>query len=458
MIYDVVIIGAGMSGLAAGIRLAYFDKKVCILEKHSRIGGLNSYYTKGGYELDVGLHAVTNYAKRGDKKKPLNRLLRQLRIGYDEFDLYQQIRSAIKFDDTTIYFTNDFQMLESQIAEKFPFEINGFQKLVKYIKDYNELDLNARSQLTKAVLKSFISDPLLTDMLLCPMMFYGNPKEDDMEFWMFVVMFKSIFLEGLARPSVGVRRFLNVLKNKFVECGGKLYLKKGVKKIVPDKKGGLHLELETGETFKAKKVISSAGYVETMRLCEGDYASEKIKPGKMSFIESVYILNKKPSELGIDDSIIFYNSGERFNYQKPDTLIDEKSGVICCPNNFAFDAPLNENMIRITNIANSDLWDKYDDDEYVRKKDECMQLSLDEAGRYVKDFKDNIIFKDSFTPKTIKKYTSHINGAVYGTGEKLRDGLTGIKNLFICGTDQGFLGIIGAMLSGITIANLHALK
>ena len=32
--FDAVIIGAGMSGLAAGIRLAMFDKKVVIVEKH----------------------------------------------------------------------------------------------------------------------------------------------------------------------------------------------------------------------------------------------------------------------------------------------------------------------------------------------------------------------------------------------------------------------------------------
>jgi hypothetical protein len=30
--------------------------------------------------------------------------------------------------------------------------------------------------------------------------------------------------------------------------------------------------------------------------------------------------------------------------------------------------------------------------------------------------------------------------------------------LFLCGTDQGYLGIIGAMLSGITVANLHVLS
>ena len=35
MHYDVVIIGAGMSGLAAGVRIAHFGRRVLILEKHS---------------------------------------------------------------------------------------------------------------------------------------------------------------------------------------------------------------------------------------------------------------------------------------------------------------------------------------------------------------------------------------------------------------------------------------
>ena len=46
------------------------------------------------------------------------------------------------------------------------------------------------------------------------------------------------------------------------------------------------------------------------------------------------------------------------------------------------------------------------------------------------------------------------------TQERLfqRGSTTHLENLFLCGTDQGFLGIIGSMLSGITIANLHLLK
>ncbi|HUG12350.1 MAG TPA: FAD-dependent oxidoreductase, partial [Opitutaceae bacterium] len=46
--YDAIIIGAGMSGLAAGIRLAHFGKRVVILERHNAIGGLNSFYSIDG--------------------------------------------------------------------------------------------------------------------------------------------------------------------------------------------------------------------------------------------------------------------------------------------------------------------------------------------------------------------------------------------------------------------------
>jgi phytoene dehydrogenase-like protein len=86
--YDAIIIGAGMSGLAAGIRLAHFDQKVCILERHTTIGGLNSFYRIKGRSYDVGLHAVTNYlSSRAAKRGPMIRLLRQLRIQWEELSL-----------------------------------------------------------------------------------------------------------------------------------------------------------------------------------------------------------------------------------------------------------------------------------------------------------------------------------------------------------------------------------
>ena len=95
--YDTIIIGAGMSGLAAGIRLAYYDQRVCLLERHYTIGGLNSFYRLRGRDYDVGLHALTNFTPKGAKTGPLARLLRQLRLKWDDFAIAPQLGSQIAF-------------------------------------------------------------------------------------------------------------------------------------------------------------------------------------------------------------------------------------------------------------------------------------------------------------------------------------------------------------------------
>ena len=80
------------------------------------------------------------------------------------------------------------------------------------------------------------------------------------------------------------------------------------------------------------------------------------------------------------------------------------------------------------------------------------------AVRFVPDYRGHVIDTDMFTPTTIVRFSGHDNGAVYGAPEKQLDGRTHLKNLFICGTDQGFVGIIGSITSGIAMANRHCLK
>ena len=125
---------------------------------------------------------------------------------------------------------------------------------------------------------------------------------------------------------------------------------------------------------------------------------------------------------------------------------------------FYFESPLPEAMIRVTNMANFDLWNKLEQEEYKAQKAAWLETSLKEVVKFVPDFCDSIVYTDVFTPKTIHRFTGHLNGAVYGTPNKIKTGKTHLENLFICGTDQGFLGIVGAMLSGISMANLHILQ
>ena len=175
--YDTIIIGAGMSGLAAGIRLAHYNQRVCVLERHYTIGGLNSFYRLRGRDYDVGLHALTNFTPKGTRKGPLARLLRQLRFRWDEFKLAPQIESAIAFPDVRLRFGNEIELLISEVERAFPHQRDEFQRLLSKIVEYDDLDQDLYEQSTREILRETITDPLLTEMILCPLMWYGNTRQ-----------------------------------------------------------------------------------------------------------------------------------------------------------------------------------------------------------------------------------------------------------------------------------------
>lgn len=456
--YDVAIVGAGMSGLAAGVRLAQYDKKVCVLEKHSMIGGLNSFYRRNGRNYDVGLHAMTNYVPKGTKAGPLARVIRHLRMPWDEFGLTQQNGSAVAFPGVELNFTNDFQRLETEVAEKFPTQIDGFRKMVEGLAGYDQLGIGTAGGSAREYVSQFVTNQQLIDMLFCPLLYYGGAREQDMEFGQFCVMFRSIFLEGFARPHDGVRHILLKLLKKFRSLGGELRLKTGVKNF--ETRGGKveRIVLDNGEEVRAKRILSSAGWPETMKLCGAEEKDVKLCPaGKLGFVETISVLDVPPKTFGHDKTIVFFNDSDEFSYRNPDSLVDLRSGVVCSPNNFAYNEPIEENMIRITALANYDLWRKLSPDEYKREKLRWYEKTLESAARFMPEFRGHVVDVDMFTPLTIERFTGRVRGAIYGAADKKYDGVTPYDNLFVCGADQGMVGIVGALVSGIVIANRYAL-
>ena len=460
--YDTIIIGAGMSGLAAGIRLAHYDQKVLILEKHWTIGGLNSFYRAGGRNFDVGLHAVTNYTPRGTKKGPLARLLRQLRFRWEDFELSPQVGSCIAFPGARLRFDNDIELLTSEIAREFPAEVDNFRGLLGQLADYDDLNQDNFGGSARAFLQARFNNELLIEMLLCPLMWYGNAREEDMDYGQFCIMFRSIFLEGFARPFKGVRLILKHLVKRYRELGGELKMRSGVERIVTEDGRAVGVVLESGQQLSAKRILSSAGLIETQRLCDDLSQSTCHRAGKLSFIESISVLDQQPSQLGFEETIVFFNDSPKFHWQAPsDALCDTRTGVICSPNNYLYPRELGnleDGLIRLTTIANFDRWSQLDPSAYARQKMWWFDRSVASAVRFIPDFRGHIIDTDIFTPKTIRRFTSHDNGAVYGAPDKVLDGTTHLPNLFLCGTDQGFVGIIGSIVSGISMANMHCLR
>ena len=389
-----------------------------------------------------------------------------MRFSWDDFSLAPQIGSTIAFPGVSLRFNNHFEFLRSEVNRNFPAEKDNFHRLTETVVDYDDLDERAASCSARSIVSEIIQDPLLVDMLFCPLMFYGSARENDMDFAQFSIMFRSIFMEGFARPWAGVRLILKNLVRRFKQLGGELRLRAGVERMEVERGRVARIILDDGTQIEGDRVLSSAGWVETMRMCAGQQPPEAPADpqrvdggaGQLSFVESVSVLDAEPRELGCDRTIVFFNDSQKFHWKKPDELVDVRSGVICSPNNFAYDQPLGDGVVRVTALANFDRWKNLPAELYQAAKRSWCDKMVESAVRFIADFRPHVIATDTFTPTTIRRFTGHENGAVYGAPEKRWSGTTHLKNLFICGTDQGFVGIIGAMFSGIAMANRHLLK
>ncbi|MEY4403957.1 MAG: hypothetical protein RIR91_1992, partial [Verrucomicrobiota bacterium] len=211
----------------------------------------------------------------------------------------------------------------------------------------------------------------------------------------------------------------------------------------------------------------SAGAVETLRL-RSDQAPEvgAAEVGRLGYAETIATYAPQAfAGFGWQDTIIFFCDDERFSYRAPADLVDPRSGVVCIPNNYQYGPgrTLDEGWLRVTALANHDAWCRLPEAEYLAQKQAwCARLNR-VARRHLPAVADAahdaaVTSTDVFTPRTVRKFTGHLNGAIYGAPAKRRDGRTDVSNLFLIGTDQGFLGVTGAMLSGISMANLHGLK
>lgn len=455
----VLVIGGGLSGIAAAIRIARFSPQVQILEQHSRLGGLNSYYYRNKSLLETGLHAITNYAEPKDKKAPLNRLLRQLKLRRKDITLCQQLESRVEFYGyENLRFSNQFELFNNEIRSKFPHAHDKFTSLIQFIEEFDPF-IPAPFRSAKSFLIDLLDDVLLVDMILCPLMFYGSSYENDMDLSQFAIMFRAIYIEGMFRPEGTIKDFLELLTDHYAALGGSIRTSCPVKRIIHNQGTVSGVELNNGEYIECDFLLSTIGSNETQVLLEDTEEDITNSPQRLGFIETIFEVEQNNTTLPTDTTIIFFNKGKSFNYASPNSFVDHSSGVICFPGNFSNQQARTSKEIRFTHLANYRLWKQLSEDreDYLSQKKLAANVSSEFFESNYGNFRQSIILEDTFTPLTIERYTSKQQGAIYGNPIKIKDGNIGYKNLFLAGTDQGFLGIVGSMLSGVSIANQHIL-
>lgn len=107
--YDVIIVGAGISGLLSALTLSKHGNRVLVLEKSKFVGGNCNSYMVDGFQVDTGAHAITHL-----EVGPLRRLM-------DNYFDYLPV-----FEDYGNYFvrTEDtFMKVPSNVKEFVTFDV-----------------------------------------------------------------------------------------------------------------------------------------------------------------------------------------------------------------------------------------------------------------------------------------------------------------------------------------------
>lgn len=79
--WDVIVIGSGVSGLGAAAALARQGRRVLVLEQHSVAGGLTQTFTRGDWTFATGVHYIGGVGDITGSSGQIGRLLAWLTDG-----------------------------------------------------------------------------------------------------------------------------------------------------------------------------------------------------------------------------------------------------------------------------------------------------------------------------------------------------------------------------------------
>ncbi len=176
---DVVVIGAGLSGLVDAILLAETGRKVVVLEHHEVAGGYQQQFWRKGTLFDVGYHYMGSTAPG----RPMRQFLEYLRV-WDRLRLLplpedaaiEVVNGARRFA-----YPNGWQRFQEQALAAWPHERAGLERLFQDVvavtgafkwfdlardKPYaHPLDLDFTSVSLAEYLRPLVQDPWLLQVL-----------------------------------------------------------------------------------------------------------------------------------------------------------------------------------------------------------------------------------------------------------------------------------------------------
>jgi all-trans-retinol 13,14-reductase len=315
--FDVVIIGAGISGLMAGTLLSKKGKKVLILESQPKIGGYLSGFKRKGYYFDVGItRSNISYVEPHLREAGVLDSIHFVKINGD----YYVNGRYIPYNNLQEYFYAVADMFTGQkeavlsfyTKEVAPREkkmktmmYSDFKSMGKFKKYFTILRIfammpgmmreNSSKENENDVLKKYVNDSSDAFAFLCT-----RPDEVDYRGHMSMFNYVGRILTQLYNyyPREGYLHLCNLLKKVITEHGGELMMNSRALKIKIENNVALGVEYQVKdkqvETVTGENVISATDLNKTFHQLIG-----------AGFIPSAEMRKLEGSVLGLSVPILF---------------------------------------------------------------------------------------------------------------------------------------------------------
>ena len=476
---EVVIVGSGIGGLAAGSLLAKRGYKVTVLEQHYEVGGYCSSFRRKGFKFDVGVEAISGLGPRG----PVRFLLEEL--GYDPGELFVRTDEAYLIGGEWFHIPDDYERFVEALIERFPEEAENLRRFLDLVREayhelYAEVDLYgaplpesllyevlgpnyllkfpemkpnflrymAEGRTVKDLLDRYFSDEKLKSLLSVLTAYLGTSPEKTPALSMLPIF--GYYLHGRRYPKGGSQALSNLLAEYIRSHGGEVLLRRKVERIVVER-GRVRGVVANGEFLEAPIVIMNAHVLHLPDLV----GEENLPEWYISHIRSL-----RPSVtaftvyLGVDMDLSSYPSAI-FH-------VDAGMGVVITSNMDPEMAPPGHSSLVLIRLLPPEEYDSFGErgtEEYRRKKEEMTKEMISRAEEVIPGLSDHIVWVEAATPKTFERFTLNPNGAIYGLDQSIDAPerpyfKTPIEGLYLAG-DSTFPGggIEAVVISGIIAAN-----
>ncbi len=475
MTKKIVIIGAGIAGLSAGIHACRNGYETVIYEKHHSPGGLCTSWERNGYTIDGCIHWLVG-SSTGSQ---FNRLWREV-CPIDEMEIinHEKFMTVEGSSGEKLHLYNNMDMLESHLVSLFPGDSQVIQEITGAARKMSRIEFPLEKP--DELMKAWDMIPMLLKMLpLFKIMgrFSRISIEEN------ISRIKSPFLrEALSLfmprgysmlamistmashhagdagfPRGGSLQFARALEKYFVELGGTIKYNNPVREVLVEEDFAVGIITEDGSITRGDLIISAADlYSSVNELLRGRYSSPLIKES----FKSLPTYTSVQLSFGIDNDLSDEENKVAVKLNNPINLGGVSNEYLYLTN-YSFDptlAPENKCVVTATLSSGYDYWagSAKNRELYNERKTKLVELVIPELNKRFPATREKINVVDVATPYSYYRYTNVYKGAYMSwvvppdAGRfKIPSRLPGLSNYYQIGQwTNPPAGLPGSMLSG----------